>query len=126
MTDPQQPDISAAADNLIRNEAPDRHLRALLIELEETAAELRAELDARRGVEQLLRNESASTRHKQPVAGDAVRGNEHGDERLSPAQLAELDRVPEYLATNRGSWTNLFKLLREFRTEMREGRNHET
>lgn len=122
MTDPQQPDISAAADNLIRNEAPDRHLRALLIELEETAAELRAELDARRGVEQLLRNESASTQHTQPVAGDTV----HGDERLSHAQLAELDRVPEYLTTNRGSWTNLFKLLREFRTEMREGRNHET
>lgn len=123
MTDPQQPDVSAAADDLIRNEAPDRHLRALLIELEETAAELRAELDARHGAEQVLREESAGAPTEQPAdASAAPRG---GDERLTPEQLAELDRVPEYLATNRGSWTNLFKLLREFRTEMREGHNHE-
>lgn len=123
MTDPQQPDVSAAADDLIRNEAPDRHLRALLIELEETAAELRAELDARHGAEQVLREESDEAPQEQPA--DASAAPHGGDERLTPEQLAELDRVPEYLATNRGSWTNLFKLLREFRTQMREGHNHE-
>ena len=86
MTDPQQPDVSAAADDLIRNEAPDRHLRALLIELEETAAELRAELDARHGAEQVLREESAGAPTEQPAdAGAAPRS---GAERLTPEQLA--------------------------------------
>lgn len=98
--DPTDPDfdLGPLASELINSEAPDAALEALLNELEETAAELRTELEARQGA----RSEAKASH-------------------LTPEQEAELQNVPHYLATNKGSWMNLFKLLREFRSEMREG-----
>ena len=94
--DNDTPDLSPLADNLIRNAAPDEALHALLQELEETAEELRSELEERHG------------RKINP--------------NVTPEQEEELEHFPEYWANSKGSWSNLFKLLREFRDEMGKGK----
>ena len=96
--DNETPDLSPLADKLIRNEAPDQALQALLQELEETAEELRSELEARHD-------------------GRKINPN------VTPEQEEELEHFPEYWANTKGSWSNLFKLLREFRDEMGKGKN---
>ena len=107
----QTPDLSPMAQELIQNEAPDDALKALLNELEETAAELRDELAARHSTNQSLQDDEvdAASRYKK------VNPN------VTPEQEAELENFPEYWANAKGSWSNLFKLLREFRVEMRKG-----
>ncbi len=113
MTDANQtPDLSPMAQELIQNEAPDNALVALLNELEETAAELRDELAARHATNQALLNDDTDhVRYKK------VNPN------VTPEQEEELENFPEYWANAKGSWSSLFKLLREFRVEMRKGHN---
>ena len=44
---------------------------------------------------------------------------------VTPEQQAELDEnFAKYWTTSKGSWKNLFRLLREFRAEMQEGKDH--
>lgn len=108
----QTPDLAPMAQDLIQNEAPDNALVALLNELEETAAELRTELEARHGLRQQEAHEASQAR--QPKKNPNV----------TPEQEAELDEhFEEYWTNAQGSWKNLFRLLREFRTEMKEGKN---
>ena len=114
MTDANQtPDLSPMAQELIQNEAPDNALVALLNELEETAAELRDELAARHATNQALLNDEpeAASRYKKT------------NPNVTPEQEEELENFPEYWANAQGSWSSLFKLLREFRVEMRKGHN---
>lgn len=109
----QTPDLTPMAHDLIQNEAPDNALVALLNELEETASELRTELEARHGLRQQAAEESAAPR--QPKKNPNV----------TPEQEAELnEHFEEYWTNAQGSWKNLFRLLREFRTEMKEGKQH--
>ena len=110
----QTPDLSPMAQELIQNEAPDDALKALLNELEETAAELRDELAARHSTNQTLQDDEvdAASRYKK------VNPN------VTPEQEEELKHFPEYWANSKGSWSNLFKLLRELRAEMREGKGN--
>lgn len=56
----ETPDLSPMAQDLIRAEAPDGALEALLAELEETADELRTELQARKNSKQQLLDDSAA------------------------------------------------------------------
>ena len=65
MTNPNEtPDLSPMAQDLIKNEAPDEALVALLDELEETANELRVELRARgRNKESLTADQELSLIH---------------------------------------------------------------
>lgn len=107
----QTPDLTPMAQELIQNEAPDNALEALLNELEETAAELRDELAARHSTNQTLQDDEvdAASRYKK------VNPN------VTPEQEEELENFPEYWANAKGSWSSLFKLLREFRAEMRKG-----
>lgn len=122
MTNPtnETPDLSPLAQDLIHAEAPDEALEALLNELEETAAELRTELEARGRNKQQLVDDSP--------AGDApaVAKREHKkiNPNVTPEQEEELEHFPEYWTTGKGAWKNLFQMLREFRNEMREGKNN--
>lgn len=122
MTNPinETPDLSPLAQDLIQTEAPDEALQALLTELEETADEIRTELEAR-------------GRNKQKLIDDSVGSEADVDKQkpkkvnpnVTPEQAAELDEhFPEYWANSKGSWKNLFQLLREFRAEMREGKKN--
>ena len=147
--DPNTPDFSPLAQELIQNEAPDAELYALLRELEETADELRVELEARSGSRQQLEGEAvqdiaaqdiaaqdtgAAATAEAPVASAGVadgtaaeteaRPHRKVNPNVTPEQEEELKNFPEYWANSKGSWSNLFKLLRELRAEMREGRNH--
>lgn len=114
----QTPDLSPMAQDLIQNEAPDDALVALLNELEETAAELRTELEARHG----LRQQAAATDAAAPKTAERhVKKNPN----VTPEQEAELnENFEEYWTNAQGSWKNLFRLLREFRTEMKENKQH--
>ena len=80
-------------------------------ELEETAQELRTELQARQGDRAQLEHEEAKARRKT-------------NPNVTPEQEEELKHFPEYWANSKGSWSNLFKLLRELRAEMREGKGN--
>ncbi|WKK60457.1 hypothetical protein QYQ98_05075 [Corynebacterium sp. P3-F1] len=136
----ETPDLSPMAQELIRSEAPDEALEALLAELEETADELRDELNARGRNQQLLTEENATEDAAtetvvQPAEGDdttvvAAEGTKPGrkhkkiNPNVTPDQQAELDEhFAQYWTNSKGSWKNLFRLLREFRAEMQEGKN---
>lgn len=110
-TNSETPDLAPLAQDLIKREAPDAELHALLAELEETAEELRTELEARHGDRTQLEHEQAKARRK-------INPN------VTPEQEEELKHFPEYWANSKGSWSNLFKLLRELRAEMREGKGN--
>lgn len=145
MTNPNEtPDLSPMAQDLIQSEAPDEALEALLAELLETADELRAELDARGRNKQRLAGdhevETASTETiAEPgeggdaavVAGEGAKDTTHTrkykkiNPKVTPEQQAELDEnFARYWGKSDGSWKNLFRLLRQFRAEMREGKDH--
>lgn len=135
----ETPDLSPMAQDLIKNEAPDEALEALLAELEETADELRVELNAR------SRNKASLTADHEAAASEAVvEPTEGGDTTIvaaegttparkhkkinpnvTPEQQAELDEnFAKYWTNSKGSWKNLFRLLREFRAEMQEGKQN--
>lgn len=135
MTNPNEtPDLSPMAQDLIKNEAPDEALEALLAELEETANDLRVELNARgRNKDRLTadhENEAAAAESAE--SADSVDSAESAHYRhrkinpnVTPEQQAELDEnFAKYWTTSKGSWKNLFRLLREFRAEMQEGKDH--
>lgn len=116
----ETPDLSPLAQDLIHAEAPDEALQALLTELEETADELRTELEARGRKKQQLNDDSVD-------GGQAAVGKQKHKKinpNVTPEQEAELEHFPEYWANSKGSWKNLFQLLREFRAEMREGKHN--
>ena len=118
MTDANQtPDLSPLAQELIQNEAPDNALVALLNELEETAAELRDELAVRHATNQTLLSDDTDADTDHHARYKKVNPN------VTPEQEEELENFPEYWANAKGSWSSLFKLLREFRVEMRKGHN---
>lgn len=126
----ETPDLSPLAQDLIKSEAPDGELYALLRELEETAQELRTELEARQGAREQLTDESltdeAATAQTTAGAQPATPARPHRkvNPHVTPEQEEELKNFPEYWANSKGSWSNLFKLLRELRAEMREGKNN--
>lgn len=129
MTNPNEtPDLSPMAQDLIKNEAPDEALEALLAELEETANELRVELSARG-----LNKDRLTADHENEAAAaesaDSAESAHHRHRKINPnvtpEQQAELDEnFAKYWTTSKGSWKNLFRLLREFRAEMQEGKDH--
>lgn len=144
MSNPNEtPDLSPMAQELIKNEAPDAALEALLAELEETANELRDELNARgRNKQHLSTDQAADTTSTQTVvepsdgadttvvAGEGAEAA-HGhrpkkiNPNVTPEQQAELDEnFAHYWTNSQGSWKNLFRLLREFRAEMQEGKKN--
>lgn len=104
------PDLSPLAQDLIQREAPDAELHALLTELEETAQELRSELEARQD-------------SRDRLEGEDVKAHRKINPNVTPEQEEELKHFPEYWSNSKGSWSNLFKLLRELRAEMREGKS---
>lgn len=140
MTNPNEtPDLSPMAQDLIRSEAPDEALEALLAELEETADELRVELSARG------RNKASLSSDHETAASEAVvvpaeggdttvvaaegskpaRKHKKINPNVTPEQQAELDEnFAKYWTNSKGSWKNLFRLLREFRAEMQEGKQN--
>ncbi|MBF6476908.1 hypothetical protein [Nocardia cyriacigeorgica] len=107
----ETPDLTPLAQDLINREAPDAELHALLRELEETADELRSELEARLG-------------NRDKLEGEQARAHRKINPNVTPEQEEELKHFPEYWANSKGSWSNLFKLLRELRNEMREGKGN--
>ena len=128
MTNPNEtPDLSPMAQDLIKNEAPDEALVALLDELEETADELRAELHARGNNKANLtadqENEAAGT--TAVTTDGAARKHKKINPNVTPEQQAELDEnFAKYWSNSKGSWKNLFRLLREFRAEIQEGKHN--
>ena len=131
MTNPNEtPDLSPMAQDLIKNEAPDEALEALLAELEETADELRVELSARdRNKDSLTADEQteAAAGSTAAVAETANTPRKHKkiNPNVTPEQQAELDEnFAKYWTNSKGSWKNLFRLLREFRAEMQEGKQN--
>lgn len=138
MTNPNEtPDLSPMAQELIQSEAPDEALEALLAELEETADELRDELNARsRNKARLTADQDASEAAAETVVTPseneqttvvAGEGRKHKkiNPNVTPEQQAELDEnFASYWSNSQGSWKNLFRLLREFRAEMQEGKTH--
>lgn len=135
MTNPNEtPDLTPMAQDLIKNEAPDEALEALLSELEETANELRVELSARgRNKDRLTadhENEAVAADSAGPAeSADSAESDHHRHRKINPnvtpEQQAELDEnFAKYWTTSKGSWKNLFRLLREFRAEMQEGKDH--
>lgn len=137
----ETPDLSPMAQDLIQNEAPDEALLALLAELEETADELRVELSARgRNKDSLTAaheaeaaESSAATATADGAAGAAGadaeaphRKHKKINPNVTPEQQAELDEnFAKYWTNSQGSWKNLFRLLREFRAEMQEGKHND-
>lgn len=136
----ETPDLSPMAQDLIKNEAPDEALQALLAELEETADELRVELNARgRNKDRLAADHEAATAETvvEPGKGEdttivAAEGTDPAckhkkiNPNVTPEQQAELDEnFAKYWSNSQGSWKNLFRLLREFRAEMQEAKNHD-
>ena len=135
----ETPDLSPMAQDLIKNEAPDEALLALLAELEETADELRIELNARgRNKDRLTADDetAASEAVVEPAAGGdttvvaaegtkPARKHKKINPNVTPEQQAELDEnFAKYWTNSQGSWKNLFRLLREFRAEMQEGKKN--
>ena len=134
------PDLSPMAPDLIKSEAPDEALQALLAELEETADELRVELNARgRNKDRLTADHEATTTEavvepangedKTVVAAESTHPT-HKHKKINPnvtpEQQAELDEnFAKYWSNSQGSWKNLFRLLREFRAEMQEAKHHD-
>ncbi|PAT08188.1 hypothetical protein [Corynebacterium hadale] len=92
MTTPEnaQSKSGQRAQELIDADAPNNELQQLIDELEETTSVLRTELEMRR-----------KTDH----------------ERLTPEQLEELNRIPEYLEMTRPRWRDVLTFFREFRNE---------
>ncbi|MCG7253375.1 hypothetical protein MHK13_01280 [Corynebacterium hadale] len=92
MTTPEnaQSKSGQRAQKLIDADAPNNELQQLIDELEETTSVLRTELEMRR-----------KTDH----------------ERLTPEQLEELNRIPEYLEMTRPRWRDVLTFFREFRDE---------
>lgn len=124
MTNPNEtPDLSPMAQDLIQNEAPDEALEALLAELEETAEELRVELTARgRNKERL----TADHESEAAAMEAAYHKREKINPNVTPEQQAELDEnFAKYWTNSKGSWKNLFRLLREFRAEMQEEKTND-
>lgn len=124
MTNPNEtPDLSPMAQDLIQNEAPDEALEALLAELEETAEELRVELTARgRNKERL----TADHESEAAATEAAYHKREKINPNVTPEQQAELDEnFAKYWTNSKGSWKNLFRLLREFRAEMQEEKKND-
>ncbi len=124
MTNPNEtPDLSPMAQDLIQNEAPDEALEALLAELEETAEELRVELTARgRNKERL----TADHESEAAATEAAYHKREKINPNVTPEQQAELDEnFAKYWTNSKGSWKNLFRLLREFRAEMQEEKTND-
>lgn len=140
----ETPDLSPMAQELIQSEAPDEALEALLAELEETADELRDELNARSRNQHHLANSAPSGDATGNAATETVVKPADGDDttvvaaegtkparkhkkinpNVTPEQQAELDEhFAQYWTNSQGSWKNLFRLLREFRAEMQEGKN---
>ena len=108
----ETPDLSPLAQDLINREAPDAELHALLRELEETADELRSELEARLG-------------NRGKLEGEQARAHRKINPNVTPEQQAELDEnFAKYWSNSQGSWKNLFRLLREFRAEMQGGKSN--
>lgn len=131
MTNPNEtPDLSPMAQDLIKNEAPDEALEALLAELEETADELRVELNARdRNKDSLTADEQTEAAAGSTAAvaetANAPRKHKKINPNVTPEQQAELDEnFAKYWTNSKGSWKNLFRLLREFRAEMQEGKQN--
>jgi len=127
MTNPNEtPDLSPMAQDLIRSEAPDEALEALLAELEETADELRVELSARgRNKESLKADHQAEAAATDAAGTNAPRKHKKINPNVTPEQQAELDEnFAKYWTNSKGSWKNLFRLLREFRAEMQEGKQN--
>lgn len=137
----ETPDLSPMAQELIQSEAPDEALEALLAELEETADELRDELNARgRNQQRLIAEHEADAVSTgtvvQPAEGDdttvvaaegtkPARKHKKINPNVTPEQQAELDEhFAQYWTNSQGSWKNLFRLLREFRAEMQEGKKN--
>ncbi|SDR69638.1 hypothetical protein [Corynebacterium timonense] len=120
MTNPNEtPDLGPMAENLIRNEAPNEALEALLAELEETAEELRGELAARGHSTEALAGSNAAAAEQDGAGKPKKMVNPN----VTPEQQAELDEnFARYWSNSQGSWKNLFRLLREFRAEMKEGK----
>lgn len=124
MTNPNEtPDLSPMAQELIQNEAPDEALQALLEELEETADELRVELNARgRNADRLAADQEGEAA---AATGEGTRKHKKINPNVTPEQQAELDEnFAKYWSNSQGSWKNLFRLLREFRAEMQEGKTN--
>lgn len=89
-TDPDQSASGKRAQKLIDADAPNAELQELINELEETTRVLRTELEVRE-----------KTDH----------------ERLTPEQLEELNRIPQYLELTRPRWRDVLNLFRELRDE---------
>ncbi|AQQ16186.1 hypothetical protein CGLAU_11270 [Corynebacterium glaucum] len=138
MTNPnennQTPDLSPLAQDLIQTEAPDDALEALLAELEETAAEVRTELEARRrNAQQLISDDAAARAEVETEAQEPVTERTETvvkpayakklNPNVTPEQAEELENFPDYFGTPKGTWANLFKMLRDFRAEMRESKH---
>ena len=127
MTNPNEinetPDLSPMAQELIQNEAPDEALEALLAELEETANELRVELQARgRNADCLTADQEADAA---AATAEGTRKHKKVNPNVTPEQQAELDEnFAKYWSNSQGSWKNLFRLLREFRAEMQGGKTN--
>jgi|GEM_PF-941779 len=136
----QTPDLSPLAQDLIQTEAPDNALEALLAELEETADEVRTELEARRrNAQQLIDDDAAhraeaGTDTQEPVTERTETAVTPGgadkpayakklNPNVTPEQAEELENFPDYFGTPKGTWANLFKMLRDFRAEMRESKH---
>ena len=128
MTNPNEtPDLSPMAQDLIKNEAPDEAVVALLDELEETANELRVELRARgRNKESLTADQESDSAVESGRAEDDHHRHKKINPHVTPEQQAELDEnFAKYWSNSHGSWKNLFRLLREFRAEMQGDKHHE-
>lgn len=124
MTNPNEtPDLAPMAEDLIRSEAPDEALEALLEELEETAEELRQELLARGHSAEHLASAQAGEDGATAATADGHRKPKKTNPHVTPEQQAELDEnFARYWSNSQGSWKNLFRLLREFRAEMKDGK----
>ena len=92
MTHPESEQSTSGkrAQKLIDADAPNAELQELINELEETTHILRNELEVRE-----------KTDH----------------ERLTPEQLEELNRIPQYLELTRPRWRDVLNLFRELRDE---------
>lgn len=89
-SDPEQSTSGKRAQKLIDTDAPNAELQELIDELEETSRVLRNELEVREKADH---------------------------ERLSPEQLEELNRIPQYLEMTRPRWRDVLSFFRELRDE---------
>ena len=89
-SDPEQSTAGKRAQKLIDTDAPNAELQELIDELEETSRVLRNELEVREKADH---------------------------ERLTPEQLEELNRIPQYLEMTRPRWRDVLSFFRELRDE---------